>query len=114
MNNGDNRGSIWRIWDLHVHSPATYAGDYNTFIENAKKSKADVIGINDYCTLKGYSEIIKLGGIPGKVIFPVVEFRMHNIIANRKNADPTKSGTKINFHLIFDNAPEKLEAITVN
>ena len=113
MNKGKNKGSIWRVWDLHVHSPATYGGDYTTFIANVSKSKADVVGINDYCTIKGYEEIVKLGGIPNKVIFPVVEFRMHNIVANRKNADPTKSGTKINFHIVFDNSPE-LQSIISN
>lgn len=103
MRNIMTQGSLWRIWDLHVHSPATYGGDYKEFIKNAEASKAEVIGINDYCTLKGYEEIVQLGGVAGKSIFPVVEFRMHNIVANRKNADPTKSGTKINFHIIFDN-----------
>jgi predicted ATPase len=112
QNTNNNRGSIWRIWDLHVHSPATYGGDYSAFIENAHNSKADVIGINDYCTIKGYEEIVKLGGVPNKIIFPVVEFRMHNIVANRKNADPTKAGTKINFHIIFDNDPDKLSTIS--
>ena len=34
MNNEHNKGSIWRIWDLHVHSPATYRGEYQTFIDN--------------------------------------------------------------------------------
>ncbi|MBL7847751.1 MAG: hypothetical protein JNL40_09810 [Cyclobacteriaceae bacterium] len=108
----NNKGSIWRIWDLHVHSPATYGGDYVQFIKNASVCKADVLGINDYCTVNGYKEIVRLGGIPNKVIFPVVEFRMHNIVANRKNADPTKAGTKINFHIIFDNAPEILTSIS--
>lgn len=112
MNDGKNKGSIWRIWDLHVHSPATYGGDYSIFIENASGSKADVLGINDYCTIKGHIEIVKLGGIPNKTIFPVVEFRMHNIVANRKNVDPTKAGTKINFHIIFDNAPELQSVIS--
>lgn len=100
-----SKGSLWRIWDLHVHSPATYGGDYAVFQTNLKSAKADVIGINDYCTLEGYNRVMELGGVAGKTIFPVVEFRMHNIVANRKNQDPTKSGTKINFHLIFDNDP---------
>ena len=70
-----NKGSIWRIWDLHVHSPATYGGEYSTFISNASKSKADVIGINDYCTLNGYEKVVKLGGVPGKIVFPVIEWK---------------------------------------
>lgn len=102
-----NKGSEWRVWDLHVHSPQSYgSGDYKDFIKNLSESRADVIGINDYCSLKGYEEIINQGGVPNKTIFPIVEFRMHNIVANRKNADPTKSGTKINFHLIFNNDPK--------
>ncbi len=107
-----NKGSVWRIWDLHVHSPATYGGEYTTFISNANKSKADVIGINDYCTLKGYEEVVKLGGVTSKIIFPVIEFRMHNIVANRKNVDPTKAGVKINFHVIFDNDPSIFRSIS--
>ena len=63
------KGSLWRIWDLHVHSPATYGGAYQDFIKNAEQSIASVIGINDYCTLSGYEEVVKLGDIPNKLIF---------------------------------------------
>ena len=111
INNKKNKGSVWRIWDLHVHTPATYGGDFGTFISNVSNSKAEVIGLNDYCSLKGYKKVIELGGITGKVVFPVVEFRMHNIVANRKNADPTKAGIKINFHIIFDDKPELFTVI---
>ena len=104
MNNG-TIGSRWRIWDLHVHTPATYGGTYEEFIENARNSEAAVIGINDYCTLEGYKEIVSKGGISGKVIFPIVEFRMNNVVANRKQSNPITSGALINFHIIFDNDP---------
>lgn len=99
MEKPNTKGSLWRIWDMHVHSPQTYGGDFSTFITNASASKASVIGINDYCSVKGYEEIIKLGGIPNKVIFPVVELRMHNILNTKRNPN----GIKINFHIIFDN-----------
>lgn len=104
-NNSNSRGSEWRIWDIHAHTPAShgYSGTFTEFITNAQNSPAKVIGVNDYCTLEGYQEIMKLGGVPGKVLFPVIEFRMNNIVANRQNPDPTKSGVKINFHVIFDN-----------
>lgn len=104
-----NRGSIWRIWDLHVHSPASYGGSYETFIQNVQNSKAHVIGINDYCTIKGYQEVLEKGGIRDKVIFPVVELRMHNLIETKKNPN----GIKINFHIIFDNDPGILSKITI-
>lgn len=106
-------GSRWRIWDLHVHSPASNGGSYKAFIENAKQSKAEVIGINDYCTLEGYKTIIDLGGIQGKILFPVVEFRMNNIVANRKSkqGNSVGSGAAVNFHIIFDNDPTFFEKI---
>ena len=97
-------GSNWNIWDLHDHSPASFGGaDYSTFISNLAKSEATVIGINDYCSIEGYKKVVEQGGVHGKVIFPVVEFRMHNIVANRKGSSTAAGGTKINFHLIFSN-----------
>jgi predicted ATPase len=109
------RGSEWRVWDIHAHTPAShgYSGSFDEFITNAKTSPAKVIGVNDYCTLDGYSELVHRGGIPGKTLFPVIEFRMHNIIANRKNVDPTKRGVKINFHVIFDNDPSLFHEIQI-
>ncbi|MGZ3909002.1 MAG: TrlF family AAA-like ATPase [Flavisolibacter sp.] len=99
------KGSEWRKWDLHVHTPHSIGGDYGIFMKNLAQCPADVIGLNDYCSIDGYSEVLKLGGVPNKVLFPVVEFRMNNIVANRRSATPTDSGTRINFHLIFDNNP---------
>lgn len=100
-----NKGSEWNIWDLHVHTPASgFASDsdYPTLIDNLKASQADVIGINDYCSIQGYKKIINLGGVEGKILFPVVEFRMNNKI-NHKNSTATEGGVSINFHIIFDN-----------
>jgi ABC-type lipoprotein export system ATPase subunit len=96
------RGSEWRIWDLHVHSPASsgFKGTYEELIVTTSNCEAAIIGINDYATLDGYLEILKKGGIPGRILLPVVELRMHNIIANRKSA---QAGTLINFHLVFNN-----------
>jgi predicted ATPase len=97
------KGSEWRKWDLHVHTPLSFGGDYNQFIENLESCPADVIGLNDYCSLNGYIEVMNRGGVKGKILFPVVEFRMNNIVANRKSSSPSQSGTRINFHLVFDN-----------
>ncbi|MCW3074624.1 MAG: transporter [Flaviaesturariibacter sp.] len=101
------KGSLWRIWDLHVHTPASFGGDYNDFIEKAGQCKAAVIGINDYCSIAGYEEIINRGSIPGKTLFPVVEFRMHNLLHTKKNP----KGVRINFHVIFDNDPSVFSKI---
>jgi len=44
------RGSEWRKWDLHVHSPASagYAGTWEQFEQQIKNADCAVIGINDY------------------------------------------------------------------
>ena len=100
------RGSEWHIWDLHVHSPESGFGtesDFPTFIENLKNSIADVIGINDYSSIEGYKKIVELGGVEGKVIFPVIELRMINKI-NHKSGTAIEGGVNINFHIIFDNS----------
>ena len=103
------RGSVWRKWDLHVHSPASYGGSYDVFCKNLRNSEAEVVGINDYCTINGYKEIIKFN-LGSKVIFPVIELRMNTIILNKK--DPMlKRGTKINFHIIFNNDAKIIKRI---
>ncbi len=112
------RGAEWRKWDLHVHSPAShgYSGDYNQFIIQLGNADCDVIGINDYFSVEGYREVCRRLAQPGgdlegnkayrdsleklrsKVLLPVVECRMNNILLDKKGA----SGPRINFHLIFD------------
>lgn len=94
-------GSIWRKWDLHVHSHISSNGDFNRFVQNIKNSEADVIGINDYCTIDGYEAVIAQD-VGDKIIFPVIEFRMNNMVLD-KNDLRLRNGARINFHIIFDN-----------
>jgi ABC-type lipoprotein export system ATPase subunit len=119
MSNKYPRGSEWRKWDLHVHSPASegFKGDWPGFVIQLGNSDCDVIGINDYFSVAGYKEIQRLLNdsqelasgnkayrealekLKQKTIFPVVECRMNNIVLG-------KSGTgspRINFHIIFSN-----------
>lgn len=67
-----SRGSEWRRWDLHVHTPASYLnnqfGDSNNnetwdnYVKNlfqkALKHKICAIGITDYFSIKGYKEVL--------------------------------------------------------
>lgn len=111
------KGSKWRKWDLHVHSPASanFSGDWNQFIIQLGNADCDVIGINDYFSVAGYKEVQRRLGDPGaaaegnkpyrealeklkaKTLLPVVECRMNNVVVDKK----FKSGPRINFHLIF-------------
>ena len=112
------KGSKWRKWDLHVHSPAShgFAGDWNQFIIQLGNADCDVVGINDYFSVAGYKEVQRRLNDPGasaegnkpyrealqrlktKTLLPVVECRMNNVVLDKK----VKSGPRINFHLIFN------------
>lgn len=114
------RGSEWRKWDLHVHSPASYnfKGDWNQFAIQLGNADCDVIGINDYFSVAGYKEVLRrlndpasategnkpyreaLEKLRSKTLLPVVECRMNNVVLNKNS----KGGARINFHLIFDPA----------
>ena len=121
------KGAKWRKWDLHVHSPAShnFAGDWNQFVIQLGNADCDVVGINDYFSVAGYREIQRrlsdpgalsegnkpyreaLGKLRSKILLPVVECRMNNVVLDKK----LKSGVSINFHLIFspEVSPDDIE-----
>ncbi|KFC38755.1 hypothetical protein FF18_15295 [Elizabethkingia anophelis] len=105
-----NRGSEWRKWDLHVHTPFSI---YQRFgnndeitwekyikdLENLPKEFA-VIGINDYLFIDGYAKLkneqTQNSRLSNLKLLPVVEFRIE------KFAGIDFSQLKrINLHVIF-------------
>jgi hypothetical protein len=95
------RGSEWRRWDLHIHTPGTALNDqfgsweeYLTAIE-AGDPQIAVIGITDYLTLRGYKKLLayrhegRLKNIT--LVIPNIEFRIIPV---------TKDGKAINIHLL--------------
>nr|WP_139319400.1 ATP-binding protein [Gordonia sp. CNJ-863] len=108
------RGTGWRIWDLHVHTPASivqgYGGDtdeaWARFIDDLEELPEDVsvIGINDYWFLDGYKRIIaernngRLQNLDA--VFPVVEMRLDQFGGTEGNL------SRVNLHVIFDPAIE--------
>ena len=102
------RGSEWRKWDLHVHTPASLVHGYGNaddtwekFICDLENLPADfkVIGINDYMFIEGYRKVLdykargRLTNID--LILPVLEFRIS------KFAGTDSKFKKVNFHVIF-------------
>lgn len=68
------RGSTWHRWDLHVHSPASYEGDFGPPAEDAtweeyaegllsaiEEHQVRALSIQDYFTTKGYDELVDRG-----------------------------------------------------
>ena len=57
-----NRGSEWRIWDLHIHTPETAKNNqygnadeaWPAFIDKLEALNYAVYGITDYFSIKNY------------------------------------------------------------
>lgn len=118
------RGTGWRIWDLHVHTPASIVHNYHCrdtdvwekYIEDLENLPSDikVIGINDYWFLDGYRKVIKAraeGRLQNlEAIFPVVEMRLRHFGGTSGNL------SRVNLHVIFDPelTPDLIEAQFIN
>ena len=111
------KGSEWRKWDLHIHTPYSKINDYTGgdwniyFLQLAKitlQKKISVIGISDYWILDGYYKVreawesnTKFIDDEGKEytlshikqIFPLIEYRNETTVGNNK---------KLNIHYVFD------------
>lgn len=104
------RGTAWRIWDLHIHTPASIVQHYgaNTdetwdrFIGELEALPEDitVIGINDYWFLDGYQRVLdakKSGRLQNlEAIFPVIEMRLDHFGGTDGNL------SRVNLHVVFD------------
>src|SRR5437899_7074842 len=60
------RGSKWRKWDLHVHTPASvlnngFGSDWDAYVKNLFtiliSKKIAVVGITDYFNIDGYKKL---------------------------------------------------------
>jgi hypothetical protein len=84
------KGSTWKKWDLHVHTPESLiqhypggkAGAWDAFLSDLEELPPEfkVIGINDYIFVDGYERILKekeSGRLENIDLFlPVVELRL--------------------------------------
>jgi len=116
-----NRGSIWRRWDLHIHSPASfhhqfkfsseeerdkYQNDiWEKYISELEKiSNVSVIGITDYFSIEGYKKVLEYkrkGRLQNfDLILPNIEFRLDKFVADKR----------LNYHVIFS---DQIEADTI-
>ncbi len=104
------RGSEWRKWDLHLHSPLTALNnqyprngdgtpDWERFIDKLEQVQdIAVLGIADYFSIEGYKKVIeykKAGRLNNfNLILPNIELRLGTFVVSEKSKD-------INFHIIF-------------
>ena len=99
-----NRGSEWRIWDLHIHTPETAKNNqygnadeaWPAFIDKLEALNYAVYGITDYFSIKNYLKVKCYqdeGRLQNCCILPNVEMRIEPV---------TGKGTPINIHAILD------------
>lgn len=106
------KGSEWRRWDLHVHTPNTkkndnYKGDtveekwknfysaIETYINSTdERKKVSAIGITDYLAIDNYNKVVSDGILVKDelAIFPNVEMRI----------TPMGKKSPVNIHFIFN------------
>ena len=101
------RGSEWRKWDLHVHSPSTKLSngyekisgkiDWDRFCRIIHDSDVDAIGITDYFSLESFftfkQHYSSMYPDCNKTFFPNLELRL--------NESVNKSTETIDYHILF-------------
>jgi len=107
------RGSEWRKWDLHIHSPLSILNnqypklangdpDWEAFVKKLESLDVAVVGITDYFTIEGYKKLkeFKEKGQLANIctILPNIEFRLKSLISSKKDGKKPK---RLNFHVIF-------------
>lgn len=105
------RGSEWRKWDLHVHTPSShlnqqFGNQWDLYIEKLASSDISVFGITNYFCFAD-SELEKIRGNLqqrniNKTVLGNLEFRI---------SQPNKDNEFINIHVIFS---ERLTSQKIN
>jgi hypothetical protein len=109
------RGSEWRKWDLHVHTPTTKLNDQfeapeggDVWMEYCKKleeSEVEAYGITDYFSADGYFTFMEKFKVAypdsKKVFFPNIELRSSYVV----NA----AQEEVHIHIIFNPFVEKVD-----
>lgn len=108
------KGSTWRRWDLHIHTPDTILndqfGDWDEFLAAIEgQDEVRVLGVTDYFSIANYSTLKQhkeAGRIPGiDLLIPNIEFRI---------APPSDNARAVNIHLLISPDDPNHEAEILN
>lgn len=113
------KGSVWRKWDLQVHTPKSilnneFGDDFDEYVKKVFKKAIEkniyAIGFTDYFSIEGYKKIRQdyldnhekmlelfsqdeINKIQNILILPNIEFRLNKLVVSNR----------INFHVILSN-----------
>ncbi len=107
-----NKGSEWRKWDLHVHTPFTKLSDnfkvtrgtddeiWDLFCQKIHNSDVDVFAMTDYFSADNYFTFIQKYKYKypksKKIFFPNIEFRLNVSVNSRAE--------EVHMHVIFNDS----------
>ena len=119
------KGSEWRKWDLHIHTPFTKLNNrgftlsdsdnlssvseddkkWEKFFKCIQNEELFVVALTDYYSIESYSKAIEKTsqfGLTGFTLLPNIEFRI---------AQQNKDNEFINIHVIFSNSDSVVRKI---
>jgi len=101
------KGSEWRKWDLHVHSPGTRLNDqfkvdggnvWDEYCRRLEDSDVQVFGITDYFSADGYFKALEEFSHryqnSKKLLLPNIELRTGDVV--------NRAQEEVNVHLVFN------------
>jgi hypothetical protein len=115
------KGSEWRRWDLHIHTPFSILNNkfpwkdgfpnWDECVAHLEASGVAVVGVTDYFTIEGYKalrELQKKGHLQGITLMPNIEFRVDKIVASKKDGEQPR---RLNFQVLLseDVGPDEIE-----
>jgi DNA repair protein SbcC/Rad50 len=106
------KGSQWRKWDLHVHTPFSFSWDgandddaFREIIKTMNQSSVAVFAITDYWTFDGFQKLMAINAtLPEaerlkKTVLPGIELRFDVLTDDDNPADKRR----VNFQVVFNN-----------
>lgn len=126
-----SKGSIWRLWDLHVHTPESVLssgfGDWDEYVQTLFRKAIALniaaIGITDYYTIDGYRKLRKeylendaklrtlftseeIEKIKQILVLPNIEFRISKLVVAKTDLSWNR---KVNLHLLLSDKIDPLD-----
>ena len=110
-------GSVWRKWDLHIHTPNTKLNDqyvapqgkdvWDEFCQKLEESDVQAFGITDYFSADGYFTFIEKfkTKYPNstKIFLPNIELRTSYVVNTAQE--------EVNVHIIFNPFAPKFDQL---